>query len=658
MSSLKEKLQSVDHWVEQFRITLATGAGWLPLTFAVGLSVGFIIFFAIHPDLVPLFTKEEIPDNVRFSMMIWTVASVFGVFLIYTETHRRLRSDSQVALSIYARRLNRFAVAIALIPLFLFLRTEGLGKEHPFVSVVGSLGMGFLAAYVTYHVASLKRWPLLDGNRFKRVALTVVILLAVAYMLALIHLQTRHHHSLGTRDWDFGLYINSLWHSLRGNFLGCSFIAEGTHINRHFDPILVLISPILLIQNKAESLIVFQAAWIATGAIPLYLLGKEKMGDPLYGIVLSLVYLLHPAVHGPNMYDFHSIVLAYPVLLWCMYCLEAERLKAYYGFLALLLLIREDTPALAGIMALYLILSRKLYRVAAVTILVSAVYGLFVNAVIMADSRSYQDYFEGVRITGYSPAVSIVISLFTNPGFLLRYALEEVRVAYILKVLSPLLLLPFFSKRHHVFFVWGLFTTFFSSWNGFVKLGTQYAVYWLPFLMTAIPVAVDNIRNGRLARAFGVDSVRLKPALMVGVLLSSVAMSSLYGVFWPNTAFRPGYETFHRVTTPEIAARYETVKKIQAMVPDDASVLATRRVAAHFSLREKVWSFAKRQKKDQIPDYVIVWMKDLKRKRDLHIQKGKLQAEYANNSDYELVLEENDIRMYRRLSTTEPPATN
>ncbi len=659
MNSLEKWLQSIENLIEKFRGTFVSVISWLPTTLAVGVCLGLSIWFLFQPEIVGHIGDDRADNEERYELLAWTAICVFTLILFYAIMCRRARRKPDIDLHEFLRKMNRYAVPICIVPIFLFLRTDNLGKEHPFVSIFATLGIGLIGAYFTYQIAKLKQWSFFktgmrsERGRSRWVPLIVVILLSLSYMVALTYLQITHHHNLGTRNWDFGLYINCLWHSLRGNFLGCSFISDGTHISRHFDPILVFISPILLIYNKAETLIVFQAAWVASGAIPLYLLAKHKMGNPLFGIALSLVYLFHPAVHGPNMYDFHSIVLAFPVLLWCMYCLETERIKTYYGFLVLLLLIREDTPALAAMMALYLIISGRLYRVAAITIILAVAYGLLVNLVVMAGAYSYSFYFKDIKLEGYSPAASIFISLFTNPGFVLKYALEEERILYILKLFMPLMMLPLFSRKHYILFVWGLATTLFGSWTGFLRLGTQYSVYWLPFMLASVPIAINNISEGRLVRAFNFDPKRIRPALTVGMVLCALSMSSLYGVFWPNSSFRPGYVTFQRYTTPEHAARYETIKKIQSMVPDDASVLATRRVGAHFSLRKNVWSFHREKEEGQVPDYVIIWKTDLKRKKDKEIQIPKVKY-YKKSTDYEIVLNENGIRVYKRKPERSP----
>jgi uncharacterized membrane protein len=592
---------------------------------------------------------NAIGQGDRRSLLFAVLACVAIVIVLYTAAHRFLGRETASGFDVFAHKANQFAVVVCLLPLFLFLRADDLGEASPFVSLGGGLIMGAIGAYVTYHLTGLGRWTAMARRSWGWVPWVFVTLGALVYAVALSYLQTVHHQALGTRDWDFGIYINTLWQSLGGNLLACSLTPGGTHASCHFDPILVLISPILLIHKSETTLTVFQSVWIASGTVPLFLLAKERLGHAAYGLALASVYLLHPAVHGQNMYDFHSIVLAGPVLMWCMYCLETERIKAYYAFLALLMLVREDTPGLAALMALYLIISGRLYRVALVTIFVAAVWGLFINLVVMADARSYAGRFRSIRLPDSGPVFSIVVTLFTNPGYVLKHALEQVRVLHLLKLLAPLMLLPLFSRRHYILFVWGAVMTFLGSWNGFYMLGTQYSVYWLPFMLAAVPTAVENIRRARLIEYLGIRSSAIGPALTVGMVLSAVAMSAMYGVFWSNSSFRPGYETFHRHTTAKIAARYETIAKVKAMVPDDASVLATRRVGQHFALRNEIWSFHKVQEDDQFPDYVIVWTRDLKRKRDKKIQIPKAKY-YKESADYEKIVSENGIRVYKRKS--------
>ena len=60
-----------------------------------------------------------------------------------------------------------------------------------------------------------------------------------------------------------------------------------------------------MLSPRAETLLVLQSVWLATGVAPLYLLGKKRLGNPWFGVLLAATYVLYPALHGANLFDFH-----------------------------------------------------------------------------------------------------------------------------------------------------------------------------------------------------------------------------------------------------------------------------------------------------------------------------------------------------------------
>ncbi len=544
------------------------------------------------------------------------------------------------------RITNRYGAILVVVPGFLFLQAQPIGEDSPFFAIAACMALGAIGAVYAYRV--LIRGPRAAGHA-PGAALPLLVLFAitVAHAVTLSCFHVMHHRNLGTDAWDLGLYVNTMWRSLHGDLLGCSFLTEGTHASRHFDPILVLLSPMLLIHPDAETLLVFQAAWVASGAFPLYLIARRRLGNPWYGVALAAVYLLHPAVHGPDMYDFHSLVIGGPLILWSICFLEAGATKRFLAAAALLMLCREEMPVIVCLMGIYGLASGKPWRPMAIAIAASAVYGIVVNAVVMADAYSYSYYFEKIRAPGQSVASSIAISLFTNPVYTIQYMLSEPKILYTLKLIAPALALPLFAGRKWVLFLFGLVVTAFGSRGCFFMISTQYSVWWLPLMLAAVPTAIENVSLSRLAAFLRVDGARLRPALAAGMLLSAVSMSSLYGVFWPNPSFRAGYSEFDRNPTPGMLARYETVRKIEAMIPREASVTATMRVAPHFSVRDRVWCVGKKMPNLDVIDYAVLWDGDFKYKNAPELQKQQVQA-LKRSKEYKLVLKENGLFVFKR----------
>ena len=101
-------------------------------------------------------------------------------------------------------------------------------------------------------------------------------------------------------------------------------------MSAHFDPILLLLAPAYLIAPNAETLLIIQSVWLASGAIPLFLLASRVIRSSWVALVIAGAYLLHPALHGINMYEFHSLALVVPLLFWVVYLLERQRIVGYW----------------------------------------------------------------------------------------------------------------------------------------------------------------------------------------------------------------------------------------------------------------------------------------------------------------------------------------
>ena len=46
--------------------------------------------------------------------------------------------------------------------------------------------------------------------------------------------------------------------------------------------------------------------------VPIYLIGRHWSLSRLMSVVVAACFVLHPAVHGANMYEFHSLMPAAP----------------------------------------------------------------------------------------------------------------------------------------------------------------------------------------------------------------------------------------------------------------------------------------------------------------------------------------------------------
>ncbi len=104
-----------------------------------------------------------------------------------------------------------------------------------------------------------------------------------------------------------------------------------------------------------------------------------------------------------NLYAFHSLTLAAPLLIWAMFTLECKHERGYWIVLILLLMTREDVALLTCFVGAYAIVTGKRLQ-GVLTIVISASYFVAVKAYFMVDpgifmsggeaSYSYAGYYK------------------------------------------------------------------------------------------------------------------------------------------------------------------------------------------------------------------------------------------------------------------------
>ncbi|MBN2715767.1 MAG: DUF2079 domain-containing protein [Deltaproteobacteria bacterium] len=650
---LNQSLKTLDEWILKIWEVTRQLLTWLPWTILIGTLPGLIVWqITSQPEQLEKLVKNQIPGAMSVAM--YAAVSTASVLLLSVIVHRFVAHRWNIPFSGFCRKINRFGLMLVLVPFYLFVRSPEVSKESPLFTLLLCAGAGGVAAFAAYGIRKFGAvFNPQDGGQIKKsLPLFAVTLLALAWTVFVAKMGLNHHRHLGTAGWDFGLYINSIWQSLHGNPLACSLLQEGTHASRHFDPILVLLSPILLIRPGAEAqtLIILQVAWIASAVVPLYQLAAHHGKNAWIGVVFAVTYLLHPVFHGPAIYEFHSLTIAGPFMLWCIHFLDTGAHKRFFVFLFLLLLCREDMAAIALTIGVYALISGKSRLVAVGAMAMSLIYGGLVYFAIFSKAVSYSQYFDEIQQAERSVMSNIVLTAVTNPVYMLRYMLTEAKIIYILQLIVPILFLPVVSSRYRVLFLFGLFVTLFGSASRLFSISMQYSTWWLPLMFAALPAAFEWFSTGRMAGCLKMDSVRLRGALVAGMLVSAFTMSAAYGIFWPNPEFRTGYKKLIREPNEALRETALTVARLEQMIPRGASVIASEHLISHFAARQWIWTTENVNYRFSKPDYGIVWNRDLRNQENRKVKMKRRQKylDLLRSKEYKRILHENGISVYKR----------
>jgi uncharacterized membrane protein len=631
---------------------VVAGATWVPWLLATGLALGGGVWALAHPKHWSELFDNKLAYGPRLPAIPWLAGGVLLVTLFVTAAHLLARRRAAIPFPESARRWGPRLAFLFLLPLVASLLTPEMQKASG-ATVLLHCALGAAAVLVSVYSwipASSSSPPASTpeereilavpqgdmerssgrGGAARWAAFAWVASLWLAYSAVFSQFALVQHRSLATRTMDLGFYDNIFYQSVHGRWLGCSFIRTGNHAAGHFDPILILLSPLYLIYPRAEFLLVLQSLWVGSGVIPVYLIARRRLGSRLQAGVLGLVFLLQPALHGANMYEFHSLSLLAPLLIWLLFFLEKGSSRGYFIVLPLLLLCREDASLLALFVGLAAVLApsalaatedaggagpeerargeARRRRMGVLTIATSVAYFLVVKLVFMKsadllnegkDAYSFTFYYEALIPPG-SGTRGLFLSILGNPLFVVRQIFTEPKLVYLATVFLPVLFVPLLVRSARVVLFYGLAFILLASRGAVFSTAFHYSTLLYPVVLAFTPAGLAALR-ARPGGLFGrLDAKRLAGALVPAALAASVLVSWQFGAFVPNGRFHAGYQSMRRVLGAQDRETYAWVRSTLAAVPDTASVSTTDHVGAHVSNRRYAYAYPGRADADYL----------------------------------------------------------
>jgi uncharacterized membrane protein len=601
------------------RLALAART-WLlgPVVYAI--TTGSAIWALSHPGARAAIATNKVilADTLRALGVV--VAWLVGFSLLYFLAMRRVfRRTGQWRIAETASALHRRLFPLLALPFLSALLLPSVERDNPritFLFIAISAAIVARGAYAWTHPAFVDAPLRAPGDaaipeapperpsserKAKALAAFAVFAIWMGYGFFFSYLSITNHHALNTRTIDLGYYDNIFYQSIHGRPLACTLIKSGYHGSAHFDPLLVLLSPLYLIYPRAEMILVLQSFWIGAGVVPVYLIAKDKLGHRLPAVALAAMYALYPALQGANMYEFHSLSLLSSILLFLLYFLEKGSFKGYFAVLPIALLCREDASLLLCFIGIYAIISGRpgFSRVGWITIVVSVIYFAIVKKVFMTSSDIFMSgkeslsfaYYYDELIPNKNGVAGLVLSLVTNPVFVVKVIFTEPKLLYLLTLFLPLIFLPFFARTRRVMLSYGLLFCLLATRSAVFSPAFQYSNTILPIAFALTPAALAQIADSGLVSAFGLDARRLSRALLVSAFAASLLVSWKFGGIVDNQAFKGGFSRVARRLSQRDRETYAWIRQQVAQIPPNASIAVSNKLGAHASNRKTVYFY-------------------------------------------------------------------
>jgi hypothetical protein len=184
--------------------------------------------------------------------------------------------------------------------------------------------------------------------------------------------------------------------------------------------------------------------------LPVFLLTRKTIpGWPLLAPVMALAYLLSPALLGLNIFDFHAVSLATPLLL---YALLALAYKRYIWFLIACILAascKEDIPLAIAVLGILLIWKYKLPRLGTALIIGGILWSFVAFRLVIPHfypGVQANNYWYRYESLGSSPGAA-VLNVFIRPWLFLGLFFTLERFYYLASLLRSVGFLPLLAPE-------------------------------------------------------------------------------------------------------------------------------------------------------------------------------------------------------------------
>lgn len=215
---------------------------------------------------------------------------------------------------------------------------------------------------------------LLHIRNQQRIAWGLLILFMFVYAIGMSRQAVLRYETFQATAFDLGNMDQVLWNTIHGRLFqftnqAIDWYGPPTRLAIHFEPIILPLSLLYLFQADPRILLIFQTLVLVSGAVPVFLLTRKYLRDwPLLASIMAGAYLLTPGLLGLNIFDFHPIALATPLLLYAILALEYKRYVWFIIACILAAACKEDVPlAIAGL-GILVIWKYKLPRLGTVLI--------------------------------------------------------------------------------------------------------------------------------------------------------------------------------------------------------------------------------------------------------------------------------------------------
>jgi uncharacterized membrane protein len=386
---------------------------------------------------------------------------------------------------------------------------------------------------------------------------------------------------------------------------------------------------------------------LGAGAVPTYLIARDRLRSPWFGAVFGLAYLMYAPIQWIAWANFHPEALVVTPLLFAWWFATRRNWSWCFAAVVVALSTREDAAMVVFMMGVVLWVTMRLrgdvdrrdQRMAlGVSVLGVAWYLVCMRLVIPHFNRGQQPFYIDYFYGNYgSSTFEIVRTMVTRPDRVVSDASQPDRLRFYRDLLLP--------------------------WGGLPLGGLLELAMALPQMLASVIGLSPYARSIR----YQYTAMMIAPIVIAAVEGAALAMRYRFGrrvvlpwlvvcMYVSNVAWSPSPISANDNVWAESSSRHDVIREALTLVPDDVSVTATYGILPHLSHRREIydwpnpWVMAYFGNDDgyRLPDPGEIEYIVLDRRNVGEQQRPLVDELTAAGGEFEVVFDRDDVLVARR----------
>ncbi len=445
--------------------------------------------------------------------------------------------------------------------------------------------------------------------------------------------------SYSTPNFDFGLFCNMFYNMAEHGLPNATSERDMllSHFAVHFSPIYYVMLPIYFVFKSPVTLQILQAIVIYSGIIPIVLIARHKGLSKSMTVVVSAIFAAYPALSGGTFYDLHENCFLTPLLLWVFYFYEKRQYVPLVVFSVLTLCVKEDAFVYLVILAIYILVCDKQWKIALPMALVPLVYFVTVSSLMEKFGMGIMDNrFSNMIYDSEDGLIGVIKTLMVNPGYTLSQifsssAGDTAKLKYIIQLLLPLGFLTFVTKKvSRLLLLTPILLNILTMYKYQPDITFQYSFGISAFLFYLAVLNLSELKPSFI-RSF-IPRIALVSAMLMFVIVAVPKYSNYIKKYEENK------ELYDRIDYA-----------LEEVLPEDASVTCSTFLLAHVASRDTVYEVGYHKENNEYKtdtEFIVLDIRSGYAKSSLEIAEFFISngyTEFYRDDDAVLILVDKDF---------------